>query len=360
MSDYFDFKKAVKIALTTLVFLSFGFMFFPFWKPILVAALFGFALVDVVEYFSSKHSRGVPTVLILLGFCLILVLPLLFIILKISRSVLSLDVAKFSETSLYKSIEDSIHRLQDSLQTFSETVGMEVTELPKPLTLMTKALSWIMNEASAIAGNVPQLFLSLFVFAIALYYFLTEARSIKIAFIRLHILDRKELDEIITIIKKTSYRTLIASAVVGAVQGSIVAFGALAFGYYEFILVFIITFFVSFIPVIGAAPVAVVLALISLVNGSVGSAIGLLIVAAVAGSIDNFLKPYLVSSANESKVHPVVSLLAIVGAVIVYGLPGLLLGPILMELAVKIVPVFFYKDLPPEIKVQDKQLSEEV
>ncbi len=348
MKEFLDLRKAVRVSLTGIIFVAFGFMFLPFWKPILMATLFGFALVDVVERFSYKRRRGIPTLLILIGFCLILILPLLFIILRITRSVLSLNTETFSETSLYKSIEGLIYKLQSSLQAVLENFGMQSTELPQPLSILTKALTWLMNQASVIAGSVPELVLSLFVFSIALYYFLTEARSIRLAFVRMRILDRDELDEIISIIKKSSYRTLIASAVIGTVQGSIVAFGALAFGYNEFILVFIITFFVSFIPVIGAAPVAGVLALISLVNGAFGAAIGLAIVAVVAGSVDNLLKPYLVSSANESTVHPVVSLLAIVGAVIVYGIPGLLLGPILMELAVKIVPVFFYKDLSDE------------
>lgn len=344
MNDFLDLKKTARIAITGLIFLCFGFMFLPFWKPILMAALFGFALVDVVERFSYKKRRGIPTLLILIGFCLILILPLLFIILRIANSVLSIKTENFSETSLYKSIEGLVYRVQESMENVMSKFNMDATELPQPLTILTKALSWLMNQTTVIAGNVPELVLALFVFSIALYYFLTEARSIKLAFVRMEILDRDELDQIITIIKKSSYRTLIASAVIGTVQGLIVAFGALAFGYHEFVLVFIITFFASFVPVIGAAPIAVVLALISLVNGSVGAAIGLIVVAVVAGSVDNLIKPYLVSSANESPVHPVVSLLAIIGAVIVYGIPGLLLGPILMELAVRIIPVFFYKE----------------
>lgn len=344
MKDLFDLKTAVRFGITIFIFMCFGFMFFPFWKPILMASLFGFALVDVVNRFSSKRNREIPTILILLGFCLTLILPLLFIILKITKSILSFDKDTFSQTSIYQSVESLTYKLQFQLQSVFKSLDISPSETPKPLALLSKSLNWLMEQTTTIAGNVPELVLSLFVFSIALYYFLTEARSIRLAFLRMEILDREELDEIISIIKKSSYRTLIVSAVIGTLQGAIVAFGALGFGYNEFILVFIITFFVSFIPVIGAAPVAFVLALISLINGSAGSALGLLIVGLVAGSVDNLVKPYLVSSSNESTVHPVVSLLAIVGAVIVYGIPGLLLGPILMELAVKIIHVFFYKE----------------
>ncbi len=344
MKDLFDLKTVVRFGITVIVFICFGFMFFPFWKPILMAALFGFALVDVVNRYSSKKNREIPTIIILVGFCLALILPLLFIILKITRSISSFDKDTFTQTSIYRSVESLTYKLQHQLDVVFKSLDISPSETPKPLALLSSALNWLMAQTTTIAGNVPELILSLFVFSIALYYFLTEARSIRLSFMRMQILEREELDEIITIIKKSSYRTLIVSAVIGTLQGAIVAFGALGFGYDEFILVFIITFFVSFIPVIGAAPVAFVLALISLINGSIGSAIGLIIVAVVAGSVDNLVKPYLVSASNESTIHPVVSLLAIVGAVIVYGIPGLLLGPILMELAVRIIHVFFYKE----------------
>jgi predicted PurR-regulated permease PerM len=76
----------------------------------------------------------------------------------------------------------------------------------------------------------------------------------------------------------------------------------------------------------------------------VGSGIGLLVVAVVAGSVDNIIKPLIVSSGSEESLNPVISLLAIIGAVIVYGIPGLLLGPILTELTLKIVPILFSEE----------------
>jgi predicted PurR-regulated permease PerM len=146
------------------------------------------------------------------------------------------------------------------------------------------------------------------------------------------------------VVQQTSYITLVAHAIIGSVQSMIVAIGGLIFGYSEFLLLFVITFFTSLIPVIGASPVAIVLAVISLAQGEIKSAIGLAVVAIIAGSIDNILKPYIVSQSGDEELNPVIALIAIIGAVIVYGLPGLLLGPILTTLAFKIVPILFEND----------------
>ncbi len=51
--------------------------------------------------------------------------------------------------------------------------------------------------------------------------------------------------------------------------------------------------------------------------------------------------PFVVNSGGADDLHPVLSLLALIGAIIVYGAAGILLGPILTQLALKIVPILF-------------------
>lgn len=117
----------------------------------------------------------------------------------------------------------------------------------------------------------------------------------------------------------------------------IVAVGASLFGFYEFFLIFVITFTLSFIPVIGAAPMSFVLAITAFIMGNSGNGIGLLVVTLIAGSIDNIIKPYVVSS-KEAGIHPIIALMGIIGAIFVFGLPGLLLGPLLLQLGTELLP----------------------
>ena len=120
------------------------------------------------------------------------------------------------------------------------------------------------------------------------------------------------------------------------------ALGSSIFGFHEFFLIFVVTFILSFIPVIGAAPVSFVLAITAFVIGQSGNGIGLLVVTGIAGSIDNIIKPY-VFSAREEGAHPIMSLIGIIGSIIVFGLPGLLLGPLLLQLGTELLPKLFEK-----------------
>lgn len=341
MSRLFDPHHVARIVITATIFGAFGLMFLPFWKPLMLAALFAFALARWVDRIGPKQSRRLPTLMILTGFSLVLTVPLLFVVLRVVRSVSYLSAENLPKMSLYQSTQRMMEKWQTTIQDLAEQAHIAREDAPQPVAILSKGAAWLVDQATAVLSNVPDLVISLFVFTTALYVLLTEAAAIRRFFLNLKILEKRELDQIVEIVQRSSYVTLVVSALIGAVQAMVVALGALAVGYNDFFLIFIITFFASFVPVIGAAPVAVLLALLSLANGEIGGAIALGVVAAVAGSVDNLIKPFLVSSSSESSVHPVVALVATIGAVVVYGIPGLLLGPILIELTMRIIPVLF-------------------
>ena len=58
---------------------------------------------------------------------------------------------------------------------------------------------------------------------------------------------------------------------------------------------------------------------------------GMLITAGVVGIIDNVIRPYMQSSHDE--IHPLVAILSIFGGLLVLGLPGLFIGPVVAAMA---------------------------
>jgi predicted PurR-regulated permease PerM len=58
----------------------------------------------------------------------------------------------------------------------------------------------------------------------------------------------------------------------------------------------------------------------------------------VIGAIDNFLYPVLVG--DRLKLHTVPSFIAIIGGIIVFGPPGLLLGPVAVATAIVLLEVW--------------------
>jgi predicted PurR-regulated permease PerM len=337
-------RRIVRIVLTGVIFFLFGLMFVPFLTPLLMAALFAFALDGIVSRWGLKGSkRKAPTAVILTGFFFLVSFPVTLVAFRIFALAKELSETRMESTSFYQSLEKIVFSVSVKIESIFHSLNATPPE-GGLMQYLPKAGSWVLSYVGNLASSAPELVIQLFVFSAALYFFLTESRFIRATVSSFKILSEQEVNSILRVVKRSSYTALVVTAGIGAIQAMIVAFGGLIFGYKEFFLIFVITFFTSFIPVIGAAPIAFLLSAISFIQGDIFSGVGLLIVALVAGSVDNIIKPLIVASSSEESLNPVISLLAIIGAVIVYGLPGILLGPILTELTLKIVPILFSEE----------------
>jgi predicted PurR-regulated permease PerM len=330
--------RASRLTLATAILVFFGLVFIPFITPLLLAVLFAFALEPTVSYFSNRASRRkIPAIFILTGIFLSLTLPLTGLTISIVHKVKALSRINIAELPLYGKIT--------LLWEKAAPYFTELTDNGGGGDMVNKGASKVMAITSATVAGVPGFVLGLLVFSAALYVFLTQSKKIKNAFTELHFLSEAELDRIIDVVQKSSYTALVASAISGFVQSLLVLIGSAITGFHEYFLVFLLTFIASFIPMLGAGSVGVTLTLICFLDGRYGMALVMGIFSFVAAIIDNFIKPYINSrSGDDAELNPVMSLLAIIGAVLVYGLPGLILGPVLTRLAFQIIPILIKAD----------------
>ena len=91
----------------------------------------------------------------------------------------------------------------------------------------------------------------------------------------------------------------------------------------------VLTAIASFIPMVGTSLVWVPTSLIMGLSGSVGRAVAFFLLAAffVAFS-DNFIRPMVLG--EKLKIHPLLIFFAIVGGLRIFGINGLLLGPLIV------------------------------
>lgn len=340
--------RIIRIIVSAIIMLLFGVMFWPFLTPLLLAALFAFAFEKIVTKYTIKYkSRVLVTSILLVLLCLFVVVPLVVVGIKTISSVKEASAGGLQNSQLYQMLEQFLKDISGKINSLAQNFDMDTSQLPQLSDVLSRGSQAVAGFATDFIAAIPDKTLSLLVFLGSLYYFLVESATIKKAFVKLHILTKSELNQMIEIIKKSSYITIVASALVGALQATIVATFAFFCGYKEFMILFVITFLFSLIPVIGAAPIALLLSLLSFLQGHAGAGIALIVGSVIAGSIDNVVKPMIVSSAAED-LHPILSLLALIGAIIVYGAPGILLGPILTQLALKVVPILFPREEPSE------------
>ncbi len=119
---------------------------------------------------------------------------------------------------------------------------------------------------------------------------------------------------------------VVANVGVAAVQAAVVSL-ALALTRVPHALVWGVgSFALSFVPLVGTAMVTVGAALYLFAVGRRGAAVAMLVVAVVAGSIDNVLRPALARGSTELPF--LWMMVSLVGGVTAFGLAGVVVGPL--------------------------------
>lgn len=135
------------------------------------------------------------------------------------------------------------------------------------------------------------------------------------------------------------YATIYGGIMVGAVQALL---GGLAFwflGIPAALLLGFVMFFATFLPSVGSSlvwgPIAVYLFLKGDIFGATILAIwGVFVI----GLVDNILRPYIIG--NKTNLHPLLLFFSIFGAVNVFGLIGIIAGPLILSIGQAVIEFY--------------------
>jgi predicted PurR-regulated permease PerM len=319
-------------------------LFVPFYSEILLAGVFAFAIEPALgRYLQARQLRWKFSVagILLLMFCVVAG-PITVVAYKAYMQFVEISKTGVQNTALFKKAmifrSQLVQMANQALTSFHLSNNVDLAGLSE------EALSRVANFAVGISSNliykVPDVLLHVFVFCVALYFFIAEGSMIKSACLRVGLLSVGELNQLVHALQGSSYNTVVTSVSLGGLAAGIVSLGAIFLHGGDWVVVFVITYICSFIPIIGAGPVALALGLFKFVMGATGQALGFLAVAVVVGIVDNLVRPYLISSKDDD-LHPVVSLLALIGALEIFGPSGIFLGPVIASTALKVVPIFY-------------------
>ena len=331
--------KIIKTVFISVVFIAFALMFWPFATSILLAGLFAFALHDVVgKMISPKLSRRWASLILIVAILVFIAAPLSFLTLTTINSVKDYVSSGIQNTSIFQWTVQLLHQLTDSMQSLGARFNIDVSSLPKAKSYLSEYSGTLGSYVTKFVTSIPHMGLSLIVFFLTLYYFLNEAAFIKNILLRFDLMTEPELNRLNAVIKRSSFRTLVAALLIASAQALVISVFAYFCGYTDFFLVFIISFVFSLIPVVGSGPVSIFLVLISFIQGNTEAGIAMFVAFIIASSLDNIIKPFILNGAGDD-IHPIIALLALIGAILFYGAPGILLGPVITQLAYNILSI---------------------
>ncbi len=352
------FRNFLKVITALIIIISFLFLLKPFFVSLVFAGIFAMAFSPLLALIMRKWKLGRLKSLILMITGIFLLAGVPFTVFFIRGSKFISDF--FSQQSFAELTSLVIDKFNFYLDKFENNGFIDITNIKEKLVEVLDSVSgFIFNTISNFISSVPDLILTLLIMFLSFFFFLLEEEKIRSTFDRYFFFQDKKGSLFIKRLKASCREVFLSNVVTGAIQSSIVAFGALACGIGDFYIVFVVTFVCSFIPVIGAAPMAFILAAIGFVEGKVGSGIAMCIIGAFSGVADNIIRPYL-NSRGEVEVPGFIGFLAVIGGVIVLGLPGLFIGPLLASLMYGIIPIILSEYFPEQILLKETRIHRTV
>jgi predicted PurR-regulated permease PerM len=152
-------------------------------------------------------------------------------------------------------------------------------------------------------------------------------------------LPHRQTRELLTEFKTVSYAVVVSTLVTAAVQtvAALVGFYIARVPYPLFFAS--VTFFVAFVPAIGAASVSLLAALILSTTGHPYMALFLVIWGlVVVGLVDNLIKPLLIRSGM--KMSGALVFFALIGGLATFGTAGLLIGPLVVAFFLALLRIY--------------------
>lgn len=188
-------------------------------------------------------------------------------------------------------------------------------------------VSWVSAQAVGLVGSAAQATLNLGIAFFALYYLLTSAEKGWIQVRAFVPFSAKISDELKDRFFSVTKATLLGTALISLLQGSLISVGFLIVGLPSPAFWGVMTAIASILPVLGSALIWLPGVLVLLLQQEYGHAVVLGIIGGlIASNIDNVIRPIIYR--RVSNIHPMITLIGAFAGVKVFGLLGVLLGPL--------------------------------
>jgi predicted PurR-regulated permease PerM len=337
------------VVLTTLAFFGLirSFLMPMFWAVVLAV------LFQPVQVWWLERTRGrgsLAAVLTLLTVAVVAMLPVALLGVALSREALLLyeriATGEIDLGAAVRRARELVPVVTDGL----EALGVRLDRLQDGLSSMAFVGSaWVAQQALTIGQNALRIAALSALTLYVLFFFLRDGDRILSAVVRALPLGDEQEWLLIRKFGSVSRATIGGALVVAAVQG---AMGGITFwilGISAPVFWGVVMTILSFLPAVGASlvwgPAAIVLAL----TGSPVRAIILVVIgAALIGIVDNILRPILVG--RYTQLPDFLILVSTLGGLAVFGLSGVVIGPVLAAFFLAVWEMFAQEHAEPVVE----------
>ncbi len=310
-----------------------GRLLWPFWSILVLSFLLTNLFRPVYAFLNRRISDPMASVLTCFLIVALVFIPLVFLVGSLAGEAMGLynwgrdtQIGLKLQTFLQESPFTA--HLQLRLQEFG--LHFKPTMVTDALTYLAKEAGlFLYRQASSWAANIMQFIALFFMMILIIFFLLMDLPRLKEYLIRLSPLPDEEDLLLIRKFEEIAGAILKGNGICGLLQGILGGAVFTIMGLNSPILWGCIMAILAFLPIFGIGLVMIPTAIIIVAGGHIAKGIILFIYYLVLSlSVEYFLKPKLVG--DQVKMHTLLVLLAILGGLAVYGILGIIYGPLIV------------------------------
>jgi len=326
-----DFREvfAAAIVLGLLSFLLFG--AYKFANGFFGGILLYIVLLPVYTFLRKRLGKNVSAGIVILLALFAIIVPLLAILGIAGTQLFGLIQNKELLADISSAVSDTISSIFPTL---------EKSIIHEQLVNLGGLTSSLLLDTVVNIGN----FLINLSIALFILYYLIIQEDLFSKIKRVIPFHEKHSQELVDNLKNVSYSVVFVSGIIALVQGSLLTITFLIFGINNAFLWGFVAAVLSFLPIVGPPIVWFPAVVIQFFQGNYKIALGVFISGLIISNIDNFLRPVL--GRKISNVHPLTTILGIFIGIMLFGMIGIFVGPLLVSLSVLVLRMFkeeYYK-----------------
>jgi predicted PurR-regulated permease PerM len=314
-------------------------------RPFLPVLLWAAVLVIVFHpaYRWWRHRLGSVALAALVTTLLVIVTIIVPLVAVSSAVVAQLQgVASAAQDQVTGLLADPVQaaRLQESLDWLTRYAGIEVAEIRQGLQQAATALSRLLvQETMSVLGGALGFIVSTFFVMFTMYYLFKDGEAAVEVVQSMLPLDRARSDALVQRTGEVVTASVFGVVVIAIVQGTLGGLMFWVLGLPSPLVWGVVMIVLATIPMLGTFLVWVPAAIFLAVTGHLVKALVLTFWGAVViGMADNMLRPRLVG--DRAQMHELLIFFSVLGGLQVFGVLGILLGPVVVAIGLSLLEAF--------------------
>lgn len=328
-----QFQKRFLLGLVFVMSFLFLWMIRGFLITLLLAAIFAALVMPLQRLLCQKWrlKHGTAAIFTMLIFVFMIAIPVFgFLGLVATQAV---DISQSARPWIESQIVEAIswNELLSTYPLLGKFLPQQADLLAKLSDLTRSTGQFLANSVVGFTRGTAAITLQLFVLVYAMFFFIRDGKRILEKILYYVPLPPESEEELVDKIVSVTRAVLKGSLVIAVIQGGLAGLAFWLVGIPGWAFWTTVMMVLSIVPAVGSALVWIPAAIVLFVQGPIWVALLFTLwCAIVVGTIDNFLRPWLVG--RDTKMSDLMVLLSTLGGIFLFGGVGFILGPIIASL----------------------------